>query len=117
MIYTVNNEIRTTMLADGTAEEKLSEILILMNDKTFGQREAATIVGGRGRLFRLVETGKIRTDKPTNKQNGKWFCNASDVLHHAIAISRKPRKIKRNEKANNKCDTAYFFDSTVFTNV
>lgn len=27
---------------------------IVLNDKTFGQREAATIVGGRGRLFRLV---------------------------------------------------------------
>ncbi|MEG1334592.1 MAG: hypothetical protein RSD11_13145 [Bacteroides sp.] len=106
MIYTVNNELRTTILDDGTAEEKLAEILILMNDKTFGQREAASIVGGRGRLYRLIESGKIRTDKPTNKQNGKWFCNASDVLRHAVVIYRKPRKIKRNEKANNKRATA-----------
>ena len=45
---------------------------IVLNDKTFGQREAATIVGGRGRLFR-----------PANRQNGRWYCNAFDVLKHA----------------------------------
>ena len=55
---------------------------IVLNDKTFGQREAATIVGGRGRLFRLV--GAIRAEKkPANRQNGRWYCNAFDVLKHA----------------------------------
>ena len=52
---------------------------IVLNDKTFGQREAATIVGGRGRLFRLVGSEK----KPANRQNGRWYCNAFDVLKHA----------------------------------
>ena len=52
---------------------------IVLNDKTFGQREAATIVGGRGRLFRLVGSGAIRA----NRQNGRWYCNAFDVLKHA----------------------------------
>lgn len=36
---------------------------IVLNDKTFGQREAADIVGGRGRLFRLVGSGDIRAEK------------------------------------------------------
>ena len=50
---------------------------IVLNDKTFGQREAATIVGGRGRLFRLVGSGAIRAEKkPANRQNGRWYCNA-----------------------------------------
>lgn len=57
---------------------------IVLNDKTFGQREAATIVGGRGRLFRLVGEGKIRAEKkPSNRQNGRWYCNAYDVLKFA----------------------------------
>lgn len=41
---------------------------IVLNDKTFGQREAATIVGGRGRLFRLVGSGAIRAEKETCQQ-------------------------------------------------
>lgn len=56
---------------------------IVMNDKTFGQREAADIVGGRGRLFRLIEAGKIRAKKKSLTQNGKWYCNAWDVINNA----------------------------------
>ena len=57
---------------------------IVLNDKTFGQREAATIMGGRGRVFRLVGSGAIRAEKkPANRQNGRWYCNAFDVLKHA----------------------------------
>ena len=36
MIYTKNNELRTTIFDDGTVEAKLHEILIVMNNKTFG---------------------------------------------------------------------------------
>lgn len=43
---------------------------IVLNNKTFGQREAADIVGGRGRLFRLVGSGAIRAEK--NRQTVKW---------------------------------------------
>ena len=56
---------------------------IVMNDKIFGQREAADIVGGRGRLFRLIEAGKIRAEKKSLTQNGKWYCNAWDVINNA----------------------------------
>lgn len=57
---------------------------IVLNDQTFGQREAASIVGGRGRLFRLVKSGAIRAEKKQeNRQNGRWFCNAWDVIKHA----------------------------------
>jgi len=57
---------------------------IVLNDKTFGQREAASIVGGRGRLFRLVGSGEIRAEKkPADRQNGRWYCNAFDVIKHA----------------------------------
>lgn len=61
------------------------EILkIVLNNKTFGQREAATIVGGRGRLMRLVGSGDIRCEKrPADRQNGRWYCNAWDVIKHA----------------------------------
>lgn len=57
---------------------------VVLNDKTFGQREAASIVGGRGRLFHLVGSGKIRAEKiPADRQNGRWYCNAYDVIKHA----------------------------------
>lgn len=57
---------------------------IVLNDKTFGQREAADIVGGRSRLFRLVGSGAIRAEKePANRQNGRWYCNAYDVVKYA----------------------------------
>lgn len=56
---------------------------IVMNDKTFGQRTAASIVGGRGRLFTLIGKGLIRAEKKTCSQNGKWFCNAWDVIKYA----------------------------------
>lgn len=57
---------------------------IVLNDKTFSQREAETIVGSRRRLFDLVGKGAIRAEKkPANRQNGRWYCNAYDVLKYA----------------------------------
>lgn len=106
MIYKVNNELRSTILIDGTAEARLADILFIMDQETFGQRKSASLVGGLGRLIKLIEEGKIRSDKPTNKQNGKWFCNAADVLRFAIIKRRKSRKIKKNEKNNSKRSVA-----------
>lgn len=57
---------------------------IVLNRVTFGQREAAGIVGGRGRLYRLIGSGKIRAEKkPKDKQNGRWYCNAYDCILNA----------------------------------
>ncbi|MBS5413038.1 hypothetical protein [Bacteroides thetaiotaomicron] len=57
---------------------------IVLNDKTFSQREAEEIVGSRGRLFKLVGSGDIRAEKkPYNRQNGRWYCNAYDVIKNA----------------------------------
>lgn len=66
------------------AEARLQTILRLMNDRTFGKRMSEQIVGGRARLERLIVEGKIRADKVNaTAQNGKWQCNASDVLRYA----------------------------------
>lgn len=67
------------------SEARLQTILQLMNDQTFGLRFSEKLVGGRARLERLIVEGKVRAEKgnPT-AQNGKWLCNASDVLRHAI---------------------------------
>lgn len=56
---------------------------IVLNDKTFGRDQAADIVGGLSRLIDLIGKGLIRAEKRTNKQNGKWFCNAYDAIKHA----------------------------------
>ena len=63
---------------------KLDVIYRIMNGETFGLRQSERIVGGRTRLLRLIEEGKIRAEKTNGRaQNGKWFCNASDVLRYA----------------------------------
>jgi hypothetical protein len=63
---------------------RLETIYRVMNSETFGLRKAEKIVGGRTRLLRLIEEGKIRAEKTNGRaQNGKWFCNAGDVLRYA----------------------------------
>ena len=49
---------------------------------TFSKATAAKLVGGEYRLEKLVSEGKIRMEKPTSKQNGKWICNGGDVISH-----------------------------------
>lgn len=49
---------------------------------TFSKATAAKLVGGEYQLEKLVSEGKIRMEKPTAKQNGKWFCNGGDVISH-----------------------------------
>ena len=64
---------------------RLSVILRVMNGKTFGLRYSEQIVGGRARLEQLIVEGKIRAEKVNCRaQNGKWQCNASDVLRYAV---------------------------------
>ena len=96
MIYPYNNQ-KPDILIDGTPDMRLANILAIMDRETFGQRKAASMVGGLGRLLKLIEEGKIRSDKPTNKQNGKWYCNAADVLKYVIIKYRKSPKKKKNE--------------------
>ena len=63
---------------------RLDVIYRIMNGETFGLRQSQRIVGGRARLLRLIEEGKVRVEKVNGKaQNGKWQCNASDVLRYA----------------------------------
>lgn len=47
---------------------------------SFSKTVAAKLIGGEYQLEKLVLEGKIRMDKPTAKQNGKWHCNGADVL-------------------------------------
>lgn len=63
-------------------ESRLHAIYVAMSDKVFGYRMASTIVGGRTRLDRLIIEGKIRAEKQSQAQNGKWRCNAADVLRY-----------------------------------
>ena len=95
-------ESRMNILIDGTAESRLADILYVMEVETFGFRKSASIVGGRGRLTRLIIAGKVRCDKPLNVQNAKCYCNASDVLRHAMVRVKVRSKRKSNEKDNNK---------------
>lgn len=63
---------------------KLDVIYRVMNSENFGLRKSERIVGGRSRLMRLIEEGKIRAEKVNSQaRNGKWMCNAGDVLRYA----------------------------------
>lgn len=67
-----------------TAQYKLDLIPIILNKHgiTFSKTVSSKLVGGRGKLGRLIEQGKIRVEKKTSKQNGKWYCYAGDVILH-----------------------------------
>lgn len=67
-----------------SAQYKLEMIPIILNKHgiTFSKTVAAKLVGGRGKLGRLIEHGKIRVEKKTSTQNGKWYCYAGDVITH-----------------------------------
>ena len=84
------------MLMDGTAEILLDNIMRVMAGEYFGQTKAASIVGGQKKLEHLIETGRIEAVKPKNSQNGKWYCNAAQVLMHCrnMRKTRKPGKKK-----------------------
>lgn len=84
------------MLMDNTAAILLDNIMRVMSEEYFGQTKAATIVGGKRKLERLIEAGKIDAVKPRNSQNGKWYCNAAQVLMHCrnMRKTRKPGKQK-----------------------
>lgn len=49
---------------------------------TFSKTEAMKIVGGEARLIRLIERSEIRCDRANSRQNGRWQCDAGDVLRH-----------------------------------
>lgn len=67
---------------------------IALNNITFSQRESEKIVGSRGRLFDLVGKGKIRAEKkPADRQNGRWFCNAYDVIKYASLNYKQYKEI------------------------
>jgi hypothetical protein len=72
-----------TRAFDIRPDERYETIMRVMNGMTFGLRYSEKIVGGRGRLMRLIEQGHIRAEKGNGVQNGKWLCNASDVLRYA----------------------------------
>lgn len=58
---------------------------------------AERIVGGEKRLLDLIAGGEIDADKPSGSRNGKWRCNAAQVLRHCRLARRKE---KRNLKTN-----------------
>ena len=63
---------------------RLEVIYRIMNGEVFGLKQASRIVGGQSRLMRLIEEGKVRAEKRNAlAQNGKWMCNAGDVLRYA----------------------------------
>jgi hypothetical protein len=71
---------------DISPEYRLENIYIALGKEVFSKNQASRLVGGRARLNKLVSLGKIRVDKPANVQNGKWFCNAGDVIKHIQII-------------------------------
>lgn len=60
----------------------LENILTVMANEYFSKDLSAKIVGGVKKLEDLIAAGKIEAHKPNNVQNGKWFCNAAQVLQH-----------------------------------
>lgn len=77
------------------AEILLDNILRLFSTEIFGKDKSAYYVGGEKKLISLIEAGKIESDKPVNAQNGKWHCNAAQVLLHCRCASKKSKSKKK----------------------
>lgn len=73
---------RCLVKAVNASEILLENILQVMSNETFCKDKAAKIVGGPKKLEALIASGEITACKPTNAQNGKWYCNAAQVLMH-----------------------------------
>lgn len=67
----------------------LGNIFAVMEDESFGKDLSAKIVGGVKKLEDLIATGAIEAHKPNNVQNGKWFCNAAQVLQHCRNMRKR----------------------------
>lgn len=88
------------VLANIIAEILLDNILDVMSTETFSKDKSAFIVGGQKKLSMLIEAGEIDCYKPSNTQNGKWRCNAAQVLRHCRCTKKKKykRKTWKDEK-------------------
>ena len=74
------------MTTEAIKARQCDNILAVMSDVTIGKRLAEKIVGGRVKLRRLMESGAVAFTKSSPSQNGKWQCNAGDVLRHCRKI-------------------------------
>ena len=64
--------------------DRLHEIMKAAEKVTFSKNQATILVGGRRRLERLATEKKIAYVKTTDKKNGRWECNGSDVLRFTV---------------------------------
>ena len=78
-----------------TQSAMLQNILLAFEGETFSKELAAHIVGGVGRLEKLISSEKVAAEKPCHKPNGKWFCSANDVLVHCK--NRRLSQVKPNQ--------------------
>lgn len=70
------------------AEIALENILLHMEGRTFSKDDACAIIGSKEKLLQLIATGEVRAEKRCLSQNGKWYCNAADVLRHSRNLRR-----------------------------
>lgn len=99
MIYQHNNELRSTLLNDGTASILLKNILQQMEMEEFSKRKSERIVGGPKKLIELVENGAVRV----RYSNGREYYNSSDVLMYCReAGNRKKERVPRKAKKYKK---------------
>lgn len=64
--------------------DRLQEILRVAENVTLSKNIAQQLVGGQRRLENLVAKKKIRAPKSSPRRNGRWECNAADVLRYTI---------------------------------
>ena len=72
-------------LSSQTPQFQLDAIPLALNRHAvvFSKTTAAKLVGGRTKLGKLIERGKIRVEKKAARtQNGKWYCNGGDVIQN-----------------------------------
>ena len=96
MIYTLNNRLMTTLTVPAN-EILLDNIMRVMSGEYFGVRKAAKIVGGRRKLERLIEAGKIEFAKPVIGTREPAPANFPILLKQFNAVKNALEKIKHIE--------------------
>lgn len=79
------NEALSSGIDFQSPEYRLEAIPLMFNrhNVVFSKTTAAKLVGGRGKLGKLIERGLVRVEKKASgKQNGKWYCNGGDVIRN-----------------------------------
>lgn len=81
---------QNAMIKESLESYKFMALCMCLDDMHCSYKKAVKIVGGEKRLGWLMDTGKVRYDKPIGARNTMWRFNLSDIIRYV-----NPRIVKQ----------------------